>query len=195
MSKLLSFLFVFCLCISCASLPDSTASLTKNVIDEGDAMHQLNISLLNQLFNERRARLNNFITNTYTPAVIKKYQNLLPADVDYKEQLPNIIKAIIPVINRKRDSLQDLLLNQQQTLVTSLNTNFITYAKATSSLQNIVNSGVKIKDAEDNALSAINQLTGNKLNFKQVENKIDSLLNKTGLGMGKLLKVEQLIKQ
>ena len=158
-------------------------------------MHQLNISLLNQLFNERRARLNNFITNTYTPAVIKKYQNLLPADVDYKEQLPNIIKAIIPVINRKRDSLQDLLLNQQQTLVTSLNTNFITYAKATSSLQNIVNSGVKIKDAEDNALSAINQLTGNKLNFKQVENKIDSLLNKTGLGMGKLLKVEQLIKQ
>ena len=195
MYKTITFILVIGFLFSCASLPNATSSLTKNVIDEGDAMHQLNISLVNQLFNERRIRLNNFVTNTYTPAVIKKYQNLLPADIDYKKELPNIIKAIIPVINRKRDSLQDLLLNQQQKLISSLNTNFISYAKATSSLQNLINSAVKIKDAEDNALSAINQLTGNKLNFKQVENKIDSLLNKTGLGMEKLLKVEQLIKK
>ena len=50
------------------------------------------------------------------------------------------------------------------------------------------------KEAEENALASINQLTGNKLNFKQIESKLDSLLNKTGLGMGKLLKVEKLIK-
>ncbi len=194
MYKNLILLFFTAFFLSCASLPNSTAKLSKSVIDEGDAMHQLNISLVNQLFTERRARLNNFITTKYTPAVIKKYQNLLPADVDYKKELPNIIEAIIPVINRKRDSLQDLLLNQQQKIVSSLNTNFITYAKATSSLQNIINSAIKVKDAEESALSAINQLTGNKLNFKQIESKMDSLLNKTGLGMGKLLKVEQIIK-
>ncbi|WP_288955530.1 hypothetical protein [uncultured Polaribacter sp.] len=186
--------FVTAFFLSCASLPNSTAKLSKSVIDEGDAMHQLNISLVNQLFTERRARLNNFITNKYTPAIIKKYQNLLPADVDYKKELPNIIEAIIPVINKKRDSLQDLLLNQQQKIISGLNTNFISYAKATSSLQNIINSAVKIKDAEESALSAINQLTGNKLNFKEIESKMDSLLNKTGLGMGKLLNVEQIIK-
>ena len=180
--------------ISCASLPNATSKLTKSVIDEGDAMHQLNISLVNQLFNEKRARLNTFITNKYTPAVIKKYQNLLPQDIDYKKELPNIIEAIIPVINRKRDSLQDLLLNQQQKIVSGLNTNFISYSKATSSLQNLINSAVKEKNAEQTAMSEINQLTGNKVNFKQIENKLDSLLNKTGLGMGKLLKLEKLIK-
>ncbi|PWG05852.1 hypothetical protein [Polaribacter aquimarinus] len=194
MYKNLILFFVIAFFLSCASLPNSTAKLSKSVIDEGDAMHQLNISLVNQLFTERRARLNNFITNKYTPAIIKKYQNLLPADVDYKKELPNIIEAIIPVINRKRDSLQDLLLNQQQKIVSGLNTNFISYAKATSSLQNIINSAVKVKDAEESALSAINQLTGNKLNFKEIESKMDSLLNKTGLGMGKLLNVEQIIK-
>ncbi|ARV15717.1 hypothetical protein [Polaribacter sp. SA4-12] len=180
--------------LSCASIPNATATLSKNVIDEGDAMHQLNISLVNQLFNEKRARLNTFITNKYTPAIIKKYQNLLPQDLDYKKELPNIIEAIIPVINRKRDSLQDLLLNQQQKIVSGLNTNFISYSKATSSLQNLINSAVKEKNAEQTALAEINQLTGNKLNFRQIENKLDSLLNKTGLGMGKLLKIEKLIK-
>ena len=194
MYKNLILFFVTAFFLSCASLPNSTAKLSKSVIDEGDAMHQLNISLVNQLFTERRARLNNFITNKYTPAIIKKYQNLLPADVDYKKELPNIIEAIIPVINRKRDSLQDLLLNQQQKIISGLNTNFISYAKATSSLQNIINSAVKVKDAEESALSAINQLTGNKLNFKEIESKMDSLLNKTGLGMGKLLNVEKIIK-
>ena len=187
-------LIVTTLFLSCASIPNATSILTKDVIDEGDAMHQLNISLVNQLFNEKRARLNTFITNKYTPTIIKKYQNLLPQDLDYKKELPNIIEAIIPVINRKRDSLQDLLLNQQQKIVSGLNTNFISYSKATSSLQNLINSAVKEKNAEQAALAEINQLTGNKLNFKQIENKLDSLLNKTGLGMGKLLKVEKLIK-
>jgi hypothetical protein len=187
-------LIVTTLFLSCASIPNATSILTKDVIDEGDAMHQLNISLVNQLFNEKRARLNTFITNKYTPAIIKKYQHLLPQYLDYKKELPNIIEAIIPVINRKRDSLQDLLLNQQQKIVSGLNTNFISYSKATSSLQNLINSAVKEKNAEQAALAEINQLTGNKLNFKQIENKLDSLLNKTGLGMGKLLKVEKLIK-
>lgn len=194
MYKITLFLVISALFLSCASIPSSTAILTKSVIDEGDAMHQLNISLVNQLFNEKRERLNTFITNKYTPAIIKKYQTLLPQDVDYKKELPNIIEAIIPVINRKRDSLQDLLLNQQQKIVSNLNTNFISYAKATSSLQNLINSAVKAKEAEKNALASINQLTGNKLNFKQIENKLDSLLNKTGLGMEKLLNVEKLIK-
>lgn len=179
---------------SCVSIPKSTPKLTKDIVDEGDAMHQLNISLVNQLFTERRARLNSFITNTYTPTIIEKYQNLLPADVDYKKELPNIIKAIVPVINRKRDSLQDLLLKQQQQIVSGLNTNFISYAKATSSLQNLINAAAKLKTDEENALAGINQLTGSKLNFKEIESKMDSLLNKTGLGMGKLLKVEQIIK-
>ena len=194
MHKKLYFIFFLLFFFSCASLPNSTPTLSKNIIDEGDAMHQLNISLVNQLFTERRARLNNFITNKYTPAVIEKYQKLLPADVDYKKELPNIVKAIIPVINRKRDSLQDLLLNQQQKIVSGLNANFISYSKATASLQNLINSAVKVKNAEETALSEISQLTGNKLNFKQIESKIDSLLNKTGLGMSKLLKLEKIIK-
>lgn len=194
MYKYLFLIFVSIFFLSCVSLPNSTAKLTKSVIDDGDAMHQLNIALVNELFNERRKRLNTFITSTYTPAVIKKYQNLFPQNIDYKKELPNIIEGIIPVINRKRDSLQDLLLQQQQKIVSGLNTNFISYSKATSGLQNLINSAVKTKTAEENALSEINKLTGNKLNFKQVENKLDSLLNKTGLGMGKLLQVEKLLK-
>ena len=75
-------------------------------------MHQLNIALVNKLFEERKLVINSFITNQYTPSLIKKYENLLPDSLNYKEALPNIIKSIIPVINRKKDSLQNVLIGQ-----------------------------------------------------------------------------------
>ena len=184
-------LSVFGFFLSCASIPNSTVTLTKGVISEGDNMHKLNIALVNQLFNERRERLNSFITNKYTPAIIERYQKLLPETLDYKKELPNIVKSIIPVINRKKDSLQNLLNQQRQKIITSLNTNFISYTKATSSLQDLINSAVKLKTTEDNVMSAINNLTGDKLDLKKVSSSIDNMLHKSGEGMGKLLKIEE----
>lgn len=184
-------LFLLALLISCASIPNATSTLTKDVINNGDNMHQLNVSLINKLFNERKERLNSFITNTYTPAIIEKYQKLLPTTIDYKKELPNIIKSIIPVINRKKDSLQGLLDNQKEKIISTLNTSFISYTKASASLQNLIDSAVKLKNAEKNALSSINNLTGNKLDFKKIENSFNSLLNKVGGNMEELLKIEK----
>lgn len=184
-------LFLLALLTSCASIPNATSTLTKDVINNGDNMHQLNVSLINKLFNERKERLNSFITNTYTPAIIEKYQKLLPTTIDYKKELPNIIKSIIPVINRKKDSLQGLLDNQKEKIISTLNTNFISYTKASASLQNLIDSAVKLKNAEKNALSSINNLTGNKLDFKKIENSFNNLLNKVGGNMEELLKIEK----
>ena len=159
-------------------------------------MHTLNIALVNQLFEERRDRLNNFITETYTPALIENYQKILPDSINYKEQLPNILKSIIPVINRKKDSLQGVLDTQKEEIITSLNTNYITYTQATTSLQNLIDSTVKLNDTENNAVASIQKLTGTtNIDFKKIEQNIDSTLIKVGNSMLPILDLKNLTKK
>lgn len=180
--------------VGCVSIPQSTVTLTQEVIKEADQMHQLNIALVNQLFEERKQVINAFITNQYTPSLVKKYEALLPDSLDYKKELPNIMKSIIPVINRKKDSLQNVLSNQQEQIITNLNNNYQTYSEASMTLQSLINSAVKLKTAENDALASIQKLTGDKVDIKKIESSIDGLLNKAGNDMSKLLQVKDIIE-
>ncbi|WP_417785208.1 hypothetical protein [Tenacibaculum sp.] len=183
------------LLLSCASIPSSTVTLTKEVIKEADNMHQLNVSLVNKLFDERKEKINLFIENKYTPTLLKKFEGLLPDSLDYKRELPNILNSIVPVINRKKDSLQSVLDSQRQDILNQLNSNYSDYSKATTSLQNLINSAVKIKTTESDALSAIDQLTGDKINIKKVENTINQSIDKTGNALNKLITIEKVITE
>jgi len=183
------------LVFSCVSIPVSTVALTKEVIKEANDMHQLNITLVHKLFAERRARINLFITTHYTPSIIKNYEKLLPDTLNYKKELSNIIESIIPVITRKKDSLQGLLHKQEQKIIADLNSNYISYQRATVSLQNIINAVAKLETAENEALASIKNLTGGSLDIKKIETKIDGLLQVTGATMGKIIGVENIIKR
>lgn len=183
------------LLLSCASIPSSTVTLTKEVIKEADNMHQLNVSLVNKLFDERKEKINLFIENKYTPTLLKKFEGLLPDSLDYKRELPNILNSIVPVINHKKDSLQSVLDSQRRDILNQLNSNYSDYSKATTSLQNLINSAVKIKTTESDALSAIDQLTGDKINIKKVENTINQSIDKTGNALNKLITIEKVITE
>ncbi|RLJ99552.1 hypothetical protein [Tenacibaculum discolor] len=180
---------------SCASIPSSTVTLTKEVIKEADNMHQLNVSLVNRLFDERKEKINLFIENKYTPTLLKKFEGLLPDSLDYKKELPNILNSIVPIINRKKDSLQSVLDLQRQDILNQLNSNYSDYSKATTSLQNLINSVVKVKTTESDALSAIDQLTGDRINIKKVENTINQSIDKTGDTLNKLINIEKVITE
>ena len=180
---------------SCASVPSSTVTLTKDIIHESDNMYQLNVALVNQLFDERRERIDLFIKNTYTPSLLKNYEKLLPDTLNYKRELPNILSSIIPVINHKKDSLQNILNSQEQEILSQLASNYTNYSKATTSLQNLINSLVKVKTTENDALLAIDKLTGNQVNFKKIENTINNSIDTTGNDLGKLVQIEKVINQ
>ena len=196
MKKTYLSLIISSLLISCASLPPSTSTLTKEVINEANDMHTLNIALINQLFEERKDRLNNFITETYTPSLVANFKKMLPDSINYKEQLPDILKSIIPVINRKKDSLQGLLDTQQQEIITSLNSNYITYTQATTSLQNLIDSTIKVADTENEAVAKIQKLTGtSNIDFKKIEQNIDSTLIKVSKDAKPIIDLKKLINK
>lgn len=179
---------------SCASIPASTATLSEEVISEAAAMHKLNIALINQLFDERKDKVNDFINNQYIPTFVKNFEAKIPPNVDVKAELPNILKSVMPVISRKRDSLHTLLDNQRNQILTSLNDSYSNYQRASGTLQNLITSAVKLKQSEANTLAQIESLTKTNLNVNKIENHLDSLLIKTGNGFDKLLNVASELK-
>lgn len=182
--------------VSCASIPASTSTLSKEVIKEADAMHQLNISLVNQLYEERGQRINNFITYQYTPALLVNYQKLLPDSIDYKTALPDILKSIVPVINKKRDSLQGVLNAEQQNIIKQLTANYTSYTSSSAALQGLIDSAVKLKTSESNALTALENLTGvSSGTVSNVESKLEKILTESGTTMNQLLQIANSLKQ
>jgi hypothetical protein len=179
--------------VSCASIPASTAILSQEVISEAGAMHKLNIALVNQLFDERKDKVSAFINNEYIPTFVKNFEAKIPAGIDVRAELPNILKSVMPVISRKRDSLQNLLDVQRNKMVNSLNTSYSNYQKATSTLQNLITSAVKLKQSEANTLAQIQSLAGTNIKVGQIQGHLDSLLIKTGNGFDKLLNVKSAI--
>ncbi|CAL2104272.1 conserved exported protein of unknown function [Tenacibaculum sp. 190130A14a] len=184
----------FCILSSCASLPSASTTLTQEVINEANDMHSLNKSLIQRIFDEKKKQVSFFIDKTYTPAIIKKYEALLPDTLNYRKELPNIIQSIIPVIMQKKDSLLGVIDNQEQKLMSQLDNSYTEYSKAASSLQNLINSAVKIKSTEESILNSVDKLTDNKLNFKKIASNLDSILNKSSSFFSKLDTIENTLK-
>lgn len=192
--KSISYLFLLVLIYSCASLPSASTTLTQEVINEANNMHSLNKSLIQRLFNEKKQQVSFFIEKTYTPAIIAKYEALLPDTINYKKELPNIVQSIIPVIMRKKDSLINIIDSEEQKTLSQLDASYYEYSKATNSLQNLINSAVKIKTTEENVLKTVDELTGNKINFKKIESNLDSILFKSSNLFSKINTIEKTLK-
>ena len=189
-----SMVFASILLSSCASIPASTTTLTQEILKESSGMHTLNISLINQLYANRKEQINSFITNTYTPALLDNFSKNLPDSLDYKEELPNILKNIVPIINKKKDSMQSILDTEQGQLITQLNANYTNFSTAGVSLQNLIDSAVKLKTAEKSVMTSIQSLTNGSVNISNTVTELDSLLIHSGNSFSKLLEISSALK-
>jgi hypothetical protein len=55
---------------SCARIPIQSIDLVTIIHNEGERMHQLNTALTNNLFTEKRMKIDEFIRLEYTPKFI-----------------------------------------------------------------------------------------------------------------------------
>ncbi len=158
---------------SCTSIPKSSVKLSEEIMKESKEMHKLNIALIKQLFEERRNAVNSFINNKYLPKVVSNYKKLLPEDLDYKEQLPKIIENIVPVLLRKKDSLQSLLEKQENEFISVLSDNYTDYSRATYVLHDLITSGAKLQEEQRQTLNSIKNLTGQEINVDKIQQSIE----------------------
>ena len=175
-------IYLFCVVVlaSCAKLPIQTITLTDAIINEGKRMHELNLSLLNKMFNEKREKIDVFIKNEYTPKYLEEFKSRIPAGIDYEQEFPNMIQSIIPQINSRRDMMQSALESQRIKLATKLNIDFKLFEEASMKLRNLIESAIKVNEERKKAFEQVKGLTQNTIDLNQIETELDKFIIKSG---------------
>lgn len=179
--KVRNWLIIFLLsATSCAKVPIQAVELSQSLKDEGGRMHQMNVALIEYVFNEKKHLVNEFMTNEYTPELVKNVAQRLPADIDFKTELPEIIKAINPRIDARRDSLLNVLQDQKLKIVQQLNTDYKVYDEAFIALQNLLVSASKLNSSRASVYEDIKKLSAGKIDLQGINHALDNFIKGGG---------------
>ncbi len=173
-------IFILLLITSCAKIPTQSVDLSNALKQEANRMHQMNIALVDYVFNEKKHMINEFIANEYAPAFVQNFIKLLPPDTDVKREMPEIIAAINPKIDDRRDSLLSVLQVQKNAIVKQLNTDYQAFDQAFVALQNMLASAAKLNATRTSIYDDVKNLSGNKINLSAINTLLDNFI--TGAG-------------
>ncbi|WMJ75286.1 hypothetical protein RCC89_19285 [Cytophagaceae bacterium ABcell3] len=174
------YLFILVVFASCAKLPIQTLTLTDAIISEGERMHELNLSLLNKMFNDKREKVDNFIKNEYTPKYLKEFKTRIPNGVNYEEEFPNMIQSVVPVISSRRDMMQSALESQRIKLIEKLNSDYKLFKEASTELRNLIESNIKVNEERQKAFQHAKNLTLSRFDLNQIETELDEFIIRSG---------------
>jgi hypothetical protein len=168
---------------SCARIPVQSIALTDALQAEGERMHKLNLVFLNRIFDAKRQTIETFIREEYTPDVVarftKKVDKQFP-DTDYKKEFPDLINALSPQINKRRDSLVNALELQKEKLTDKLSTDYMVFNTAANELKNLLQSSVKVDKTRQDLFNQVKALSNNRLDFNSVDAALDKFIHQTG---------------
>ncbi len=179
--KLKNWLIIFLLSgVSCAKIPVQTLDLSKALKEEGSRMHQMNISLIEYVFNEKKHLINEFIANEYSPALVENFVKKLPPDIDLKRELPEIIAALNPRIDARRDSLINALQEQKLKIEQPINADYQVYEEAFTAMQNLLASATRLNSSKSSIYEDVKKLSNNRINLPAINAALDNFI--TGAG-------------
>ena len=179
--KLKNWLIIFLLYgVSCAKIPVQTIDLSKALKEEGRRMHQMNLSLVEYVFNEKKHLINEFIANEYSPLLVENFLKKLPPDTDVKRELPEIIAALNPRIDARRDSLIVALQEQKLKIEQQLNAEYEVYEEAFTAMQNLLASAARLNKSRNTVYDDIKKLSNNRINLPGINNAVDNFIKGAG---------------
>lgn len=173
-------IFLCILFASCARIPIQAVELSHALKDEGQRMHEMNIALVEYVFNEKRHLVNEFIANEYSPALVENFMRGLPPGTDVKKDFLEIMQAINPRINARRDSLLDVLQQQKITISQKLNIDYKVYGEAFAALENLLASASRLNQQRAGVYENIKTLSGNRLNLQGIDNAVNQFIKGAG---------------
>jgi uncharacterized protein (UPF0216 family) len=177
----MKYLIIFCFAfMSCAKIPIQAVELSHALKDEGERMHEMNLTLVEYVFNEKKHMVNEFINNEYSPALIENFKAGLPAGTDVKKELVEIMQAINPRIDARRDSLLQVLQEQKVMITQKLNTDYKVYAEAFGAIQNLLASAAKLNRQREGVYENIKTLSRNRINLQGIDNALNHFIKGAG---------------
>ncbi|HUM46340.1 MAG TPA: hypothetical protein PLD84_05400 [Chitinophagales bacterium] len=177
---LLVFFAAIALLTGCAKIPVESVQLSDAIMMEGTRMHNTNIGLLNDLFNEKKQQVSDFIEKDYLPEMVKNFTGMVaPEDIN-AANLSDILLALVPQITQRRDAMIQALEEQRLKLESKMNSEYQVYYDASITLRSLLQSAVEV-DRERAALNdRIRQLSGEKIDLNKIEHTVDEFITKAG---------------
>jgi ABC-type ATPase with predicted acetyltransferase domain len=166
--------------LSCTRIPLQSITLSERIQEEGARMHQLNLLLINQLFAEKKERVNDFIKSDYTPSIIQKMTNDLDEDIDVQLELPQIMAAAIPMISERQYSMQMALDSVKIKIVDQLNSDFVKYNMANTEMKRLLESAVKLNEEKKQLLNQSNWFKKKGIDYDQLAELLDRFVYSSG---------------
>jgi SMC interacting uncharacterized protein involved in chromosome segregation len=177
----MKYLLIICIALSsCARVPIQAVQLSDALRDEGERMHLLNLALVDKIFQEKRHLVNEFITNEYTPAFVENFKSKLPPGTDFKADFAEMMQAIYPRINARKDSLTSVLESQKAAMVNKLNLDYKVYTGAFTDMQNLLQSASRLNQQRTDVYGQIKTLSGNHIDLENIDKALNKFITDSG---------------
>jgi hypothetical protein len=180
---------------SCAKLPVESTAITQYLIDEGAKMHRMNIHLVNTMFKEKQGKIDQFISEEYTPTRLDNFLKNVEDTSDLREAIKRIRSKTIPDIISYRNARQVELEAVRILVISDLEENYSHYREMAEALKKLINSAVKVDKERKKLYDQLKEYSNNKLDMNALEAMVDSYLPKAGDTASKLsellLKLEE----
>jgi hypothetical protein len=177
----MKYLFFLCiLCSSCARIPIQAVELSQALKDEGDRMHQMNLELVEYVFNEKKHLVNEFITKEYSPAYVENFMKMLPPATDVKKDFLEIMQAINPRIDARRDSLLQVLYEKKMTITQKLQADYKLYDQANQAMLQLLTSAARLNQQRVGVYEKIKSLSANRINLLGIDSALNQFIKGAG---------------
>src|SRR5574343_283285 len=165
---------------SCTRIPLQSITLSEKIQEEGERMHRLNLLLVQQVFAEKKNRVNDFIQKEYTVKIVAKMTEDLDDETDPKSVLPEMMAAALPLITERQYAMQLALDSAKIKLLDQLNADFKQYQLATSEMKKLLESAVKLNESKKELLNQSNWLNKKGINYDALSELLDRFIQSSG---------------
>ena len=185
---------VMLITFGCATIPVGSVTLADALQREGEKMHSLNLALVNRMFSDKRTAIDRFINTEYTLAVSENFIRKVQT-TDFKKDFPEMVQALLPEINARRDSLVKVLELQREKVVDKLNSDYQAFNTSSIALKLMLESAAKLEKEKQALFEQAKTLSNSKIDFIGIEGALDRFVNSAGKVGGTVADVDSAISK
>lgn len=165
---------------SCASIPPESIDLMDIIISKNKKSYELNISLVNKLFAEKREDIDEFIDSDYTERYWENFKKSIPKGVDIEKEMGNIIPAVSSSINEQRNDLQRILEESRLEIINAINEDYKILDLSSTQLKELLESASKVNTKRSEILQKFSDQFKLGIDIDGLEDSIDGFIVQAG---------------
>lgn len=166
----------FLLTVGCATIPKEALELNTAVNNGINSQNAAYKNLFDFYFNSKKEKIDEWITNVYTPNYMKNIKSLMAKEgiTEIKEDdMPYILKNIIS----KRDSMQNELEKTKNLIWTKISQDQMLLLNANEQVTMLLKSAVNVHEASKDLLQNASKFTALNFNFSKMDNIFNQYLS------------------